>query len=153
MVQFHPTGMLYPEALSGTLVTEAVRGEGGKLINNLGRRFMEDYDVKRMELSTRDIVAMANYNEIMGGRGTPNGGVYLDISHKSKDFIIKKLPKIYRQFLESQCLIFQKKLWRLHPLLIILWEESLLILIDHSTNIKAYTLLERCPVDFTEPID
>ena len=104
MVQFPPTGMLYPEALSGTLVTEAVRGEGGKLINNLGKRFMEDYDEKRMELSTRDIVAMANYNEIMEGRGTPNGGVYLDISHKSKDFIIKKLPKIYRQFLESQML-------------------------------------------------
>ena len=51
---------------------------------------MEDYDEQRMELSTRDIVAMANYNEIMNGRGTPKGGVYLDISHKQKDFIIKK---------------------------------------------------------------
>ena len=102
MVQFHPTGMLFPEDIAGTLVTEAVRGEGGKLYNNEGERFMEKYDSNRMELSTRDIVARANYSEIESGRGTPRGGVLLDISHKSKDFIVKKIPKIYRQFIETQ---------------------------------------------------
>ena len=61
MVQFHPTGMLYPDDLAGTLVTEAVRGEGGKLFNALGERFMINYDEERMELSTRDRVALANY--------------------------------------------------------------------------------------------
>ena len=54
MVQFHPTGMVYPEHLAGTLVTEAVRGEGGKLFNQLGERFMDRYDPDRLELSTRD---------------------------------------------------------------------------------------------------
>ena len=101
MVQFHPTGMVIPEEMAGTLVTEAVRGEGGKLINSDGERFMKNYDSKRMELSTRDRVAMANYTEIVEGRGSPNGGVYLDISHKSKDFIIEKLPRMYRQFLDT----------------------------------------------------
>ena len=86
MVQFHPSGMVLPEEIEGTLVTEAVRGEGGKLINNKGERFMKNYDPKRMELSTRDKVAIANYTEIIEGRGTKNGGVFLDISHKSKDF-------------------------------------------------------------------
>ena len=71
MVQFHPTGMVIPEEMAGTLVTEAVRGEGGKLINSDGNRFMENYDKERMELSTRDRVAMANYTEIVEGRGSP----------------------------------------------------------------------------------
>ena len=102
MVQFHPTGMLWPEEYAGTLVTEAVRGEGGRLFNANGERFMEKYDKDRMELSSRDRVALANYKEIIEGRGTSRGGVYLDISHKSKDFIINKIPKIYRQFLELQ---------------------------------------------------
>ena len=96
LVQFHPTGMVIPEAIAGTLVTEAVRGEGGRLINSKGNRFMKNYDPDRMELSTRDRVAMANYTEIIEGRGTENGGVYLDISHKSKEFIIDKLPRMYR---------------------------------------------------------
>ena len=104
MVQFHPSGMLSPKDIEGTLVTEAVRGEGGKLFNNRGERFMKNYDSKRMELSTRDKVAVANYTEIMEGRGTKNGGVFLDISHKSKDYIIEKLPTIYRQFLDFQSL-------------------------------------------------
>ena len=52
MVQFHPTGMLFPNEIAGTLVTEAVRGEGGKLFNNLGERFMSKYDPERLELST-----------------------------------------------------------------------------------------------------
>ena len=60
MVQFHPSGMVLPEDIEGTLVTEAVRGEGGKLINSDGERFMERYDPQRMELSTRDKVAIAN---------------------------------------------------------------------------------------------
>ena len=75
MIQFHPTGMVHPESLAGTLVTEAVRGEGGHLVNADGRRFMEDYDSARMELSTRDRVALANYTEIQEGRGTSNNGV------------------------------------------------------------------------------
>ena len=108
MVQFHPSGMVFPEENEGTLVTEAVRGEGGKLINNKGERFMKNYDPKRMELSTRDKVAIANYKEIVEGRGTKNGGVFLDISHKSKDFIVEKLPSIYRQFLKTQMLDISK---------------------------------------------
>ena len=88
MVQFHPTGMLAPEEYAGTLVTEAVRGEGGKLLNANGERFMERYDPERMELSTRDRIALANYTEIREGRGTPNGGIYLDISEKNKNFIM-----------------------------------------------------------------
>ncbi|MEO0776702.1 MAG: FAD-dependent oxidoreductase [Bacteroidota bacterium] len=101
LVQFHPTGMVIPEAIAGTLVTEAVRGEGGRLINAKGERYMAQYDAERMELSTRDRVAMANYTEIMEGRGTENGGVYLDISHRPKEFIIQKLPRMYRQFLDT----------------------------------------------------
>ena len=100
MVQFHPSGMVLPEEIEGALVTEAVRGEGGILINK-GERFMKEYDPKRMELSTRDKVAIANYTEIIEGRGTKNGGVFLDISHKSKEFIVEKLPSIYRQFSSS----------------------------------------------------
>ena len=108
MVQFHPTGMVLPKELSGTLVTEAVRGEGGILLNSLGERFMNKYDSERLELSTRDKVAMANYTEIVEGRGTENGGVFLDISHKNKDFIIEKIPKIYRQFIESSLIDISK---------------------------------------------
>ena len=104
LVQFHPTGMVWPEDVAGTLVTEAVRGEGGRLFNSNGERFMERYDSARMELSTRDRVALANYTEIVSGRGGPNGGVYLDISHKDKEFILHKLPRIYRQFIELQML-------------------------------------------------
>ncbi|MBA2578601.1 MAG: FAD-dependent oxidoreductase [Euzebyaceae bacterium] len=104
LVQFHPTGMVAPEEMAGTLVTEAVRGEGGHLRNADGERFMQRYDPQRMELSTRDRVALANYTEIAEGRGTSNGGVWLDISHRSKDEIVEKLPRMYRQFLESQML-------------------------------------------------
>src|SRR5207253_9459314 len=100
LVQFHPTGMVAPEEAAGTLVTEAVRGEGGHLYNALGERFMARYDSKRMELSTRDRVALANYTEIAEGRGGPNGGVSLDITHASKELIVTKLPRMYRQFIE-----------------------------------------------------
>jgi succinate dehydrogenase / fumarate reductase, flavoprotein subunit len=104
MVQFHPTGMVAPEEMAGTLVTEAVRGEGGRLYNNQRQRFMERYDAERMELSARDRVALANYTEIIEGRAGRHGGVFLDISHRSKDEILKKLPRMYRQFMESQML-------------------------------------------------
>ena len=104
MVQFHPTGMVAPEEMAGTLVTEAVRGEGGRLYNSHRERFMERYDPERLELSARDRVALANYTEIIEGRGGPNGGVFLDISHRSKEDILQKLPRMYRQFMESQML-------------------------------------------------
>ena len=115
MVQFHPTGMVIPEEMAGTLVTEAVRGEGGKLLNSDGERFMTNYDSDRMELSTRDRVAMANYTEIVEGRGSPNGGVYLDISHKGKDFIIEKLPRMYRQFLDTLMIDISKSPMEVSP--------------------------------------
>jgi succinate dehydrogenase / fumarate reductase flavoprotein subunit len=104
LVQFHPTGMVAPEEAAGTLVTEAVRGEGGRLKNALGERFMGRYDPERMELSARDRVALANYTEIAEGRGGPNGGVFLDITHLGKDAILEKLPRMYRQFLDYQML-------------------------------------------------
>lgn len=103
-VQFHPTGMVTPEEWAGTLVTEAVRGEGGKLYNKDKERFMQHYDPEHMELSTRDRVALAIYTEIMEGRHGPNGGVFLDISHRGREFIRAKIPRIYRQFLEAQML-------------------------------------------------
>jgi succinate dehydrogenase flavoprotein subunit len=99
-VQFHPTGMVFPEESAGTLVTEAVRGEGGVLRNAAGERFMERYDPKRLELSTRDRVALANYTEISEGRGTGNGGVLLDVSHLDRDLILRRLPRMYRQFVD-----------------------------------------------------
>jgi succinate dehydrogenase / fumarate reductase, flavoprotein subunit len=104
LVQFHPTGMVAPEEAAGTLVTEAVRGEGGRLKNAQGERFMARYDPERMELSARDRVALANYTEIAEGRGGPNAGVFLDITHLGKDLILEKLPRMYRQFLEYQML-------------------------------------------------
>jgi succinate dehydrogenase / fumarate reductase flavoprotein subunit len=99
-VQFHPTGMVWPPGVQGLLVTEAVRGEGGILRNKLGERFMEKYDPKRMELSTRDVVARSIYTEVREGRGTEHGGAYLDISHKPADYVKKKLPSMYHQFKE-----------------------------------------------------
>ncbi len=96
--QFHPTGMVFPDSARGVLVTEAVRGEGGHLLNSEGRRFMQDYNPGQMELSPRDQTARANYLEIQAGRGSPHGGVYLDISHKGKGFILDKLPRMVRQF-------------------------------------------------------
>jgi succinate dehydrogenase / fumarate reductase flavoprotein subunit len=99
-VQFHPTGMVWPPGVQGILVTEAVRGEGGILRNKLGQRFMEKYDPKKMELSTRDVVARAIYTEVREGRGTEHGGAYLDISQKPADYVKKKLPSMYHQFKE-----------------------------------------------------
>jgi succinate dehydrogenase / fumarate reductase flavoprotein subunit len=99
-VQFHPTGMVWPPGVQGLLVTEAVRGEGGILRNKLGERFMERYDPKRMELSTRDVVARAIYTEVREGRGTEHGGAFLDISHKPAEYVKRKLPSMYHQFRE-----------------------------------------------------
>jgi succinate dehydrogenase / fumarate reductase flavoprotein subunit len=99
-VQFHPTGMVWPPGVQGILVTEAVRGEGGVLRNKLGQRFMEKYDPKKLDLSTRDVVARAIYTEVREGRGTEHGGAYLDISQKPADYVKKKLPSMYHQFKE-----------------------------------------------------
>src|SRR5436305_3536352 len=104
LVQFHPTGMVAPEEAAGTLVTEAVRGEGGRLYNADGERFMARYDPERMELSTRDRVALAAYTEIKEGRGTPAGGVWLDVSHLSRETIMRRLPRVYQTLLEPQML-------------------------------------------------
>ncbi len=100
MVQFHPTGMVWPPGVRGILVTEGVRGEGGILRNAEGERYMERYDPKKMELSTRDVVARANYTEVQEGRGSEHGGVYLDITHLGYEGIIKKLPTMHEQFLK-----------------------------------------------------
>jgi len=98
LVQFHPSGMVWPPELEGTLVTEAVRGEGGRLFNSRGERFMARYDAERMELSTRDRVALANYSEIVAGRGSEHGGVWLDVSHLPPELIHNRLPRMYAQF-------------------------------------------------------
>jgi succinate dehydrogenase / fumarate reductase flavoprotein subunit len=100
MVQFHPTGMVWPPGVRGILVTEGVRGEGGLLRNAEGERYMERYDPEKMELSTRDVVARANYTEVTEGRGSEHGGVYLDITHLGYDGIMKKLPTMHEQFLK-----------------------------------------------------
>ena len=97
-IQFHPTGMVAPESKKGVLVTEAVRAEGGKLLNTDGERFMAKYSPEKMELSTRDVVARSIYQEIIEGRGTENGGVYLDISHLDDDYIDEKLETMVLQF-------------------------------------------------------
>ncbi|WP_405265825.1 fumarate reductase (CoM/CoB) subunit TfrA [Methanobrevibacter sp.] len=97
-VQFHPTGMVAPESKKGVLVTEAVRAEGGKLINSEGERFMSKYAPEKMELATRDVVARSIYQEIIEGRGSENGGVYLDISHLDDDYIDEKLETMVLQF-------------------------------------------------------
>ncbi|WP_406534026.1 fumarate reductase (CoM/CoB) subunit TfrA [Methanobrevibacter sp.] len=97
-IQFHPTGMIAPESKKGVLVTEAVRAEGGKLINKDGERFMSKYAPEKMELATRDVVARSIYQEIIEGRGTEQGGVYLDISHLDDDYIDEKLETMVLQF-------------------------------------------------------
>jgi succinate dehydrogenase / fumarate reductase flavoprotein subunit len=125
-VQFHPTGMVWPPSVRGILVTESVRGDGGILKNSAGNRFMFDYipdffrketaeteaeadrwyDDKKNnrrppELLPRDEVARAINSEVKAGRGTPHGGVYLDIaSRRSADYIRKRLPSMYHQFKE-----------------------------------------------------
>ncbi|ASR35655.1 succinate dehydrogenase [Prauserella marina] len=104
LVQFHPSGLIEPENAAGTLVSEAARGEGGILRNADGERFMARYDPDRLELSTRDRVALAAYTEIKEGRGTPRGGVWLDVSHLPRETIMNRLPRVYQTLLELQML-------------------------------------------------
>ncbi|MGW0163362.1 FAD-dependent oxidoreductase [Mycobacterium sp. NPDC003323] len=102
LVQFHPSGLIEPEDSAGTLVSEAARGEGGILRNDLGERFMTRYDPQRMELSTRDRVALAAYTEIKEGRGTARGGVWLDVTHLPREQIMQRLPRVYHTVMELQ---------------------------------------------------
>ncbi len=82
MVQFHPTGLVVPGSLmTGALLEEGLRGAGGHLRNGHGERFMARYDAARLERSTRDLVSRASFLEVAAGRGTPNGGVWIDVSH------------------------------------------------------------------------
>ncbi|MCH1883274.1 FAD-binding protein [Agrococcus sp. ARC_14] len=104
LVQFHPSGLLEPDDAAGTLVSEAARGEGGILTNALGERYMERYDPERMELSTRDRVALAGFTEIAEGRGTEKGGVFLDVSHLPREQILQQLPRVYRTLIDLQML-------------------------------------------------
>lgn len=100
MVQFHPTGMVWPPGVRGILVTEGVRGEGGVLKNSEGERFMLRYDPKKKDLSSRDVVARSIYREVQEGRGSEHGGAYLDIaSQQPAEYIKRKLPSMFEQFL------------------------------------------------------
>ena len=93
MVQFHPTGLLVGDSgMSGTVLEEGLRGVGGYLFNGRRERFMERYDPVRLERSTRDIVSRSAYLEIMAGRGSPHGGVYIDVSHLGPHFVEHNFP-------------------------------------------------------------
>lgn len=115
LVQFHPSGILEPQHAAGTLVSEAARGEGGILRNSEGERYMKRYDPERMELSTRDRVALASYTEISEGRGTKNGGVYLDVSHLPREQIMERLPRVYQTLIEHQMLDITKEPMEIAP--------------------------------------
>ncbi len=98
--QFHPTGAAIPPAARGRLVTEAVRGEGGILLNKDGERFMKRYNPRLMELAGRDEVARSIATEIREGRGTENEAVYLDISFLPARIIEERLPTMLEDFLD-----------------------------------------------------
>jgi fumarate reductase (CoM/CoB) subunit A len=98
--QFHPTGAAVPPSARGRLVTEGVRGEGGILLNKNGERFMEKYNPKSMELAGRDEVARSIATEIIEGRGTENGAVFLDISFIPARVIEERLPTMVEDFLD-----------------------------------------------------
>ena len=100
-VQFHPTGQVKPESGRGRLVTEAVRGEGGILLNARGERFMEKYYPDVIELAGRDQVTRAIMTEIMQGRGTPDGGVYLSVAHLPRSIIDYRLESMVEQFADA----------------------------------------------------
>jgi succinate dehydrogenase/fumarate reductase flavoprotein subunit len=93
MVQFYPTGLLAGDSgMSGTVLEEGLRGAGGYLFNGRWQRFMQRYDPVRLERSTRDIVSRSSYLEIMAGRGSPHGGVYIDVSHLGASFVDPNFP-------------------------------------------------------------
>lgn len=144
-VQFHPTGMVWPPSVRGILVTEGVRGEGGRLTNSKGERFMFGYvpemfagdhaetieesdqwveevvsgklaTVRRPpELLTRDVVAKAINSEVKAGRGSPHGGAFLDISHRGEEAILKKLPSMHHQFKELAGVDISKEAMEVGP--------------------------------------
>ena len=98
MVQFHPTGLIVPNSLmTGALLEEGLRGAGGRLLNGRGERFMQRYDGTRLERSTRDLVARACYTEVLEGRGTPNGGVWIDVSHLGVEVVEKSFRGMVRR--------------------------------------------------------
>jgi len=93
MMQFHPTGLLAGESrLTGSVLEEGLRGAGAYLINALGERYMKRYDPVNLERATRDVVARAGYLEITEGRGTPAGGVFIDISHLGVAEVERRFP-------------------------------------------------------------
>ena len=98
--QFHPTGVAFPPAARGRLVTEGVRGEGGILLNRYGERFMKRYNPRLMDLAGRDEVARAIATEIREGRGTEHGAVYLDVSFLPARIIEERLPTMLEDFLD-----------------------------------------------------
>jgi succinate dehydrogenase / fumarate reductase flavoprotein subunit len=104
LVRFHPLGLIAPEPAAGVLLGDAARGEGGILLNNLGERFMARYDAERMELVSRDRVALASCTEIREGRGTRAGGVWLDLSHLPRETVLTRLPQLHRSLLRLQML-------------------------------------------------
>ncbi len=142
MVQFHPTGMVWPPGVRGLLITEGVRGEGGILRNGKGVRFMfdpkytppaykgryadteeegarwvEDKANNRPppELLPRDVVARAIYREVEAGNGTEHGGVFLDVTHRGEDFIKRKLPSMWEQFHALGDLDITKQAMEVYP--------------------------------------
>jgi succinate dehydrogenase/fumarate reductase flavoprotein subunit len=98
MIQFHPTGLVIPDSLmTGALLEEGLRGAGGYLLNGRGERYMERYDPKRMERSTRDLVSRASFLEVTEGRGTPNGGVWIDVSHLGAEVVERNFRGMVRR--------------------------------------------------------
>ncbi len=98
--QFHPTGTAIPPSAKGRLVTEGVRGEGGILLNNEGERFMKRYNPQLMELAGRDEVTRSIATEILEGRGTKNGAVFLDMSFLPSRIIEERLPTMLEDYLD-----------------------------------------------------
>ncbi|KAA0228996.1 MAG: 8-methylmenaquinol:fumarate reductase flavoprotein subunit [Fimbriimonadales bacterium] len=140
MVQFHPTGMIWPPGVRGVLVTEGVRGDGGVLKNGAGERFMFNHvpefyraetaetpeealrwvndkvnNRRPPELLPRDVVARAIYKEVEAGRGSEHGGAYLDVSHMGAEYIKRKLPSMYDQFLHLGDVDITKQPMEVYP--------------------------------------